>query len=141
MPSTIQNNTNQSDFVKRSSDVLILNRNQNLYTYTTITGNELKNTNVPTLSQGQSFIYDTTNQYNQVFILSNNRIAIHQTPETTTTPNRIEGSTTSTLGTINTFTDFMYLARDNVIEVFDLLELQDNPSSVGLEVESSDCST
>ncbi len=132
----LQNNINQSGFVKRSSDVLILNRSQNLYTYSTFSGNELKNTDILTIGQGQSFIHDYTNQYNQVFVLSNNRIAIHQTPETTTTPNRIEGSTSAMLGTINTFTDFMYLARDNVLEVYDLLELQDNPTSVALEVET-----
>lgn len=133
----IQTIDGQSSFIKRTSDVLVLTPIQATYTYTTLSGDKLENTNIPTLSQGQSFIPDYTNQYNQVFVLSNNRIAIHQDPKLTTIPNRIEGSTTSTLGTINTFTDFMYLARDNVIEVYDLLELQNNPTSVGLEVETA----
>jgi hypothetical protein len=135
----IQTNTNQTDFMKLSSSFLTLNpsiNSQSIYTYTTVSGDTLKNETIPTIARVESFIPDYTNQYTQVFILGNSRLAIHQNAETTTLPNRIEGSTTAMLGTINTFTDFLYLVSDNTIEVFDLLELQDNPSSIVLETET-----
>jgi hypothetical protein len=128
--------SNPSDFVKRSSDALILSRSQSIYTYASLSGDTLENTNIPTLNLGQSFIPDFTHQYHQVFLLNGQRLAIHQDPKATATPNRIEGSTPARLGTINTFTDFLYLAYDNTLQVFDLFELENSPGSIALETES-----
>jgi hypothetical protein len=138
--SDIQRSLDQTDVMRFGSSYAILNpRNAGNSVYTIAPFSSTATfTNVPTLTNAQSFIPDYTNQYNQVFILSNNRIAIHQNPETTTSPNRIEGSTTATLGTINTFTDFLYLALDNTLQVFDLLELQDSPGSIVLQTETDD---
>lgn len=134
---SLRTDTNLSDFIQYGSDALILNRSQNLYTYASLSGDLLENTNVPTLNQGLTFIEDPSNKYPQVFVLNGQRIAIHSDPRATTTSNRIEGPSTAKIGTINTFSDFLYLARDKALEVYDLLELQRNPTTVALEVESS----
>jgi hypothetical protein len=138
-PSIKNNPRNQVDMIKQGSNILVLNPNsdsQSIYTVvpTQVNGEDK---NIRTLGQTQKFIPDYTNRYSQVFILSSSRLIIHPDFDSTEAQNNVSGTVDATVGTINTASDFLYLAGTGIVSTLDLLDLDQNSTSIALETETS----
>ncbi len=140
LPSNLKQQVNKEDVI-RGTSFFQINRigsgfvllDDNKYTHISDTTQSATVTQITTTARSRQMITDTSGEYKQLFILGENGLTIHFDANKTDSAKTSERASSMTL---NYVTDFLYLADQNVIKVFDLFDLDQTITSLQIDSET-----